>query len=244
MSSCYSSSPEPINEGAHGVLHPPFFIFPFLLCLCQTTPRGQTGMGRKRLRGSARDGGQRAGRCRRGSVSRLPGLNKGRKDCARALPPCHSTCKVETLVVIIVLVRFSRKTDYSGSAFARPHRPSRLRCARRYVLEYLKRNWDRLGEFDEAFSGVDIDEMGKAVQPLLVAEGATGCSSSWWYTHAGNVYACLVSEDAKHHSKAGRISALSTYSIYSASDRHKLSSRACLSDLVFRADYIPPEIML
>ena len=43
---------------------------------------------------------------------------------------------------------------------------------RRYALEYLKGNWNRLREFEEAFSGVDMDEMRNAVQPLLVAEGA------------------------------------------------------------------------
>eukprot|EP00752_Nemacystus_decipiens_P008617 g7696.t1 len=40
----------------------------------------------------------------------------------------------------------------------------------RYALEYLKSNWDRLREFGEAFSGVDIDEMRRVVQPVLVAE--------------------------------------------------------------------------
>lgn len=44
--------------------------------------------------------------------------------------------------------------------------------SRRYALEYLKSNWNGLREFDEAFSGVDIDEMGRAILPLLVAEGA------------------------------------------------------------------------
>lgn len=48
---------------------------------------------------------------------------------------------------------------------------------RRYALEYLKSNWDRLREFGEAFSGVNIDDMRKIVQPLLVAEGGirVGC---------------------------------------------------------------------
>eukprot|EP00903_Cladosiphon_okamuranus_P010536 g9966.t1 len=40
----------------------------------------------------------------------------------------------------------------------------------RYALEYLKRNWGRLREFDKAFAGVDLDEMSNAVEPLLVAE--------------------------------------------------------------------------
>ncbi|CAM9726289.1 unnamed protein product [Ectocarpus sp. 12 AP-2014] len=40
----------------------------------------------------------------------------------------------------------------------------------RYALEYLKENWERLGEFREAFSGVDLEQMRTAVQPLLVAE--------------------------------------------------------------------------
>lgn len=41
----------------------------------------------------------------------------------------------------------------------------------RYAIEYLTSNWERLREFSEAFSGVDLDKMRKAVQPLLVAEG-------------------------------------------------------------------------
>lgn len=41
----------------------------------------------------------------------------------------------------------------------------------RYALEYLKENWEKLGEFREAFSGVDLEQMRTAVQPLLVAEG-------------------------------------------------------------------------
>ena len=54
---------------------------------------------------------------------------------------------------------------------------SLLPFARRYALQYLKSNWDRLREFDAAFGEVDIDEMRKAVQPLLVAEGMVrGCS--------------------------------------------------------------------
>ncbi|CAM9781778.1 unnamed protein product, partial [Ectocarpus sp. 8 AP-2014] len=40
----------------------------------------------------------------------------------------------------------------------------------RYALEYLKENWEKLGEFREAFSGVDLEQMRTAVQPLLVAE--------------------------------------------------------------------------
>ncbi|CAN0061468.1 unnamed protein product [Ectocarpus sp. 6 AP-2014] len=40
----------------------------------------------------------------------------------------------------------------------------------RYALEYLKDNWEELGEFREAFSGVDLEQMRTAVQPLLVAE--------------------------------------------------------------------------
>lgn len=61
---------------------------------------------------------------------------------------------------------------------------------RRYALEYLKSNWDRLWDFDEALSGVNIDEMRKAVQPLLVAEGAGLLLLSWWYVRAGNAYVC------------------------------------------------------
>ncbi|CAN0370914.1 unnamed protein product, partial [Ectocarpus sp. 12 AP-2014] len=38
----------------------------------------------------------------------------------------------------------------------------------RYALEYLKENWEKLGEFREAFSGVDLEQMRTAVQPLLV----------------------------------------------------------------------------
>ncbi|CAM9177584.1 unnamed protein product, partial [Ectocarpus fasciculatus] len=40
----------------------------------------------------------------------------------------------------------------------------------RYALEYLKENWEKLGDFREAFSGVDLEQMRTAMQPLLVAE--------------------------------------------------------------------------
>ncbi len=48
-----------------------------------------------------------------------------------------------------------------------------------YALEYLKRNWEGLRDFDEAFSGVDLDKMRAAVQPLLVAEGAASAFGVW-----------------------------------------------------------------
>lgn len=41
----------------------------------------------------------------------------------------------------------------------------------RYAIQYLTRNWGKLGGFNEAFSGVDMEKMREAVQPLLVAEG-------------------------------------------------------------------------
>lgn len=49
----------------------------------------------------------------------------------------------------------------------------------RYALEYLVRNWEGLRKFDDAFSGVDLDEMREAVQPLLVAEGAASAFGVW-----------------------------------------------------------------
>lgn len=41
----------------------------------------------------------------------------------------------------------------------------------RYALEYLTTHWERLQDFSEAFSGVDLEKMRRAVEPSLVAEG-------------------------------------------------------------------------
>lgn len=59
---------------------------------------------------------------------------------------------------------------------ASSHLTDGLACTvpQRYALEYLTRNWKGLRDFDEAFSGVDLDELREAVQPLLVAEGVGG----------------------------------------------------------------------
>lgn len=41
----------------------------------------------------------------------------------------------------------------------------------RFALKYLTKNWEELAKFHEAFGGIDLDEMKRAVEPTLLAEG-------------------------------------------------------------------------
>lgn len=53
---------------------------------------------------------------------------------------------------------------------------------RRYAVEYLTSNWEKLRDFNEAFSGVDLEKMREEVQPLLVAEGQSDALPLLWWS--------------------------------------------------------------